>query len=52
MPIWSEVLVLSLAAYAIGLGAGWFIWGRKPAAARIADTPDGPHKDVDLEESP
>jgi len=28
MPIWSEVLFLSLAAYALGLGAGWIAWGR------------------------
>ncbi len=28
MPIWMEVLVLMLVAYAIGLGMGWAIWGR------------------------
>ena len=28
MPIWSEVLVLSLAAYAVGLAIGWALWGR------------------------
>ena len=28
MPIWAEVLILSLAAYTLGLGAGWAIWGR------------------------
>lgn len=27
MPIWSEILVLSLAAYTLGIGAGWLIWG-------------------------
>ena len=28
MPIWLELLVLMLAAYAVGLGIGWAIWGR------------------------
>ncbi|VVT11505.1 conserved hypothetical protein [Erythrobacter sp. EC-HK427] len=28
MPIWMEVLVLMLVAYAIGLGLGWIIWAR------------------------
>lgn len=28
MPIWSEVLALCVAAYALGLAAGFFIWGR------------------------
>ena len=28
MPIWMEVLVLMLFAYAIGLGLGWVVWGR------------------------
>jgi hypothetical protein len=28
MPIWMEVLVLMLLAYAVGLGLGWAIWGR------------------------
>jgi|MDTG01.4.fsa_nt_gb hypothetical protein len=28
MPIWMEVLVLMLFAYAVGLGLGWAIWGR------------------------
>ncbi|MEP2734675.1 MAG: hypothetical protein ABJP34_00130 [Erythrobacter sp.] len=27
MPIWSEILVLSLAAYALGIGVGWLFWG-------------------------
>lgn len=29
MPIWMEVLVLMLFAYAVGLGLGWAIWGRE-----------------------
>ncbi len=28
MPIWLELLVLMLVAYAIGIGIGWAIWGR------------------------
>jgi len=28
MPIWLELLVLMLVAYAIGIGTGWAIWGR------------------------
>ncbi|GAA4644413.1 hypothetical protein GCM10023115_23730 [Pontixanthobacter gangjinensis] len=30
MPIWFELMVLLLAAYAIGLIMGWLIWGRTP----------------------
>lgn len=29
MPIWMELLVLSLVAYAIGLGIGMAVWGRE-----------------------
>jgi len=28
MPIWLELLVLMLAAYAGGLAIGWAFWGR------------------------
>lgn len=28
MPIWLELLVLLLIAYALGLGLGWALWGR------------------------
>lgn len=28
MPIWLELVVLCLTAYAIGLGFGWLLWGR------------------------
>ncbi len=28
MPIWLELLALSLLAYAVGLGIGWALWGR------------------------
>ena len=27
MPVWFEMLVLMLVAYAIGIGIGWAIWG-------------------------
>jgi hypothetical protein len=29
MPIWLELFVLLLVAYAIGIGIGWAIWGRE-----------------------
>lgn len=29
MPIWFEVLVLALIAYAIGLMLGWMLWGSR-----------------------
>lgn len=29
MPIWLELLVVLLVAYAIGIGIGWAIWGRQ-----------------------
>ena len=28
MPIWIELLVLMLVAYAAGLAIGWGLWGR------------------------
>ena len=28
MPIWLELLILALVAYAAGLGLGWALWGR------------------------
>ena len=27
MPIWFELIMLALAAYVLGLGAGWLLWG-------------------------
>ncbi len=35
MPIWSEVLVLCLAAYAIGLAIGWAMWGRAESSSEF-----------------
>ena len=35
MPIWMELLVLMLVAYAIGLGIGWALWGRNAGETRI-----------------
>lgn len=40
MPIWAELLVLALVAYAAGLGIGWLIWARD-----IADGPDNERRD-------
>jgi len=31
MPIWLELLVLMLIAYATGIAIGWAIWGRAAA---------------------
>lgn len=28
MPIWLELMVLTLLAYVFGLVIGWFLWGR------------------------
>ena len=28
MPIWLELMVLTLVAYAAGLAIGWTLWGR------------------------
>ncbi|WP_280842174.1 hypothetical protein [Pontixanthobacter sp. CEM42] len=32
MPIWFELIVMTLAAYAVGLTIGWALWGRDPAS--------------------
>ena len=37
MPIWMELLVLLLVAYAAGLAIGWALWGRR---AREKETDD------------
>jgi hypothetical protein len=31
MDLWIELLLLNLAAFAIGLAVAWAIWGRKEA---------------------
>lgn len=36
MPIWMELTVLMLVAYAAGLALGWVIWNRAPTK-RIKD---------------
>ncbi len=28
MAMWFELMVMLLAAYSVGLGIGWLIWGR------------------------
>ena len=37
MPIWFELVALSLAAYVIGLGIGWMLWGRSESLSPDAD---------------
>lgn len=37
MPIWLELLVLLMIAYALGLAIGWAIWGRRWAATGERD---------------
>lgn len=32
MPILFELMLLLLFTYALGLAAGWLVWGRTPAA--------------------
>lgn len=34
MPIWLELMVVLLIAYAIGLGIGWAFWGREGAETK------------------
>ena len=29
MPIWLELLVLLMIAYAVGIAIGWAVWGRR-----------------------
>ena len=29
MPIWLELLVLMIVAFACGIGIGWVLWGRE-----------------------
>lgn len=42
MPIWIELVILSLFTYAVGLGIGWLLWGRTP----IASDPPEPPADI------
>lgn len=39
MPIWLELLVLLMIAYAVGIAIGWAIWGRRQAGT--GDDEDG-----------
>ena len=36
MPIWLELMVLTLVAYAAGLAIGWTLWGRGSGATDVA----------------
>lgn len=38
MPIWLELLVLMLLAYAAGLAIGWALWGRAIGATGNRET--------------
>ena len=37
MPIWFEIIVLMLVAYALGLAIGWLAWGTRPDDGADAD---------------
>ncbi|WP_171033029.1 hypothetical protein [Qipengyuania marisflavi] len=39
MPLWLELVVLMLAAYGVGMGLGWVLWGRTPGTADT-ETPE------------
>ncbi|WP_379545926.1 hypothetical protein ACFCW2_09515 [Qipengyuania sp. DSG2-2] len=49
MPIWLEVIALSLAAYAVGLLIGWGLWSgefrRKPEDAADQDPAENTEPD-------
>ncbi len=38
MPIWFEIIVLMLVAYALGLAIGWLAWGTAPQEHADGDT--------------
>lgn len=40
MPIWLELLVLLLIAYAVGLGIGWALWSRAVDAGAEGERPE------------
>lgn len=40
MPIWTELIILLLFTYAIGLAIGWLLWGRAPVT--LHDMPAEP----------
>ncbi len=40
MPIWLELLVLLLVAYAGGLAIGWAVWNRHDPGEAGTDQPD------------
>ncbi len=42
MPIWFELIALSLAAYAVGLLLGWIVWGREAQPLHDGTEPTGP----------
>ncbi len=42
MPIWLELLILSLTAYAAGLGLGWILW--RGVAGSVGGPGGGEHE--------
>jgi hypothetical protein len=34
MPVWLELLVLTMLAYVLGLAIGWLLWGRAGEQAK------------------
>ena len=41
MPIWFELMILMLFAYAVGLGIGWALWNRTPTDELPATSQQG-----------
>lgn len=37
MPLWFELVVTMLAAYGVGIGIGWGLWGRDDTALKQED---------------
>ena len=40
MPVWFELMVVLLAAYGLGLGIGWLLWGSSAIVASGTDKND------------
>lgn len=42
MPLWFELVVLTLLAYAIGIALGWMIWARGDTEEAFDDAANDP----------
>ena len=42
MPIWTELIILLLLTYAIGLAIGWLLWGRAPTTLHDVQPDEAP----------